>query len=539
MKANFVKNKKGFAAIALSTIIVLTGCGASATADTSGTVVQVESTETTTTETTTETATETAQQSGETTVTAVETAATNSTITALLQEKIEYDASDEYTAWKQGTYTTVKLSGSSATITGSGVAIQNGVLTISKAGTYVLSGTFNGRVLVSAASTDDVRIVLNGVTITSTKSAPIEVYQANQVMLSLEKGTTNTITDAKFGTVTNADGDEITAAIFSKDDLIINGEGKLIVNAKNNDGITSRDDLLLISGNIQVTSVDDGIVGKDSVQIKNANITVTATGDAIKASNDTDAGEGYLLITGGTVTVTAAGDDALKGEQQLIISGGTVNIKKSVEAIESMDVILAGGTINAVSSDDAINAAGKTSGNTLSILGGNITVNAQGDGLDVNGTINMSGGTVTVYGPTNGGNGSLDYDQAFNITGGTLNIAGSAGMAQTPSQSSTQGVISMTFSSVQQAGSTVSLKDASGKVIATMTSSKNFQNVIFSNANIKAGQTYTVVLNNKTVVSITTTGTVTSANESGVVQGNFGGPGGGGKGGQVPPGGFK
>ncbi len=535
MKRNNVKlfksSKKAAGAILLSAALILTGCSSSsATTQAAQESVSVEVVESTETNSSELPVSATAEQ-----VATKNTASAN--ISTLLADKVEYDANDAYTDYKTGTYTTVKLSGSTATVSGSGASFSNGVLTISKAGTYVLSGNLNGYVLVNAAKTDDVRIVLNGVTITSTKTAPIQVYQADQVMISLEKGTTNTITDAKYGTATNAAGDEITAAIFSKEDLIINGEGKLVVNAKNNDAITSKDDLIIISGNIVVNAVDDGLVGKDSVQIAGGTISVTATGDGIKSTNDTDAGEGYVLINGGTITVSS-GDDAVKGEQQVIIAAGTVNITKSVEGIEAMDIVLAGGTVNVVASDDGINASGKTSGNTVSILGGTINVNAQGDALDANGSITMSGGTVTVYGPTNGGNGAIDADQGMTVTGGTLNVAGSAGMAQAPSNNSTQGVISMTFASSQAANTTVTLKDSSGKVIATITPTKTFQNVIFSNANIKSGATYTITAGGKNVITFTTSSTVTYVNSNGVTQGGgmMGRPGqGGGMGKGQPP----
>ncbi len=536
MKRNNVKfiktSKKAAGAILLSAALILTGCSSSsATTQAAQESVSVEVVESTDVASSDLPVSTTAEQVATKNTT---TTASSANISSLLTEKVEYDADDAYTDYKTGTYTTVKLNGSTATVSGSGASFSNGVLTISKAGTYVLSGNLNGYVLVNAAKTDDVRIVLNGVTITSTKTAPIQVYQADQVMISLEKGTTNTITDAKYGTATNAAGDEITAAIFSKEDIIINGEGKLVVNAKNNDGITSKDDLIIISGNIVVNAVDDGLVGKDSVQIAGGTINITSTGDGIKSTNDTDAGEGYVLVGGGTITVSS-GDDAVKGEQQVIIAAGTVNITKSVEGIEAMDIVLAGGTVNLVASDDGINASGKTSGNTVSILGGTINVNAQGDGLDANGSITMSGGTVTVNGPTNGGNGAIDADQGMVVTGGTLNVAGSAGMAQAPANSSTQGVVSMTFTSSQAANTTVTLKDSSGKVIATITPTKTFQNVIFSNANIKAGGTYTITAGGKDIVTFTTSSTVTYVNNNGVTQGGMGGPGQGGNMGKGQP----
>lgn len=453
---------------------------------------------------------------------------TSSQISALLAEKQEYNSKDEYTNWKNGTYTTVKFSGNTATVSGKGAKMTNGVLNITEAGTYVLSGKFTGSILVNAGKEADVRLVLNGVDINTATTAPIQVYQANKVILSLEDKTTNTLTDKAITVLSkNKDGDEITATIYSKEDIIINGKGTLTVNANSKDGITSKDDLIIISGTINIKAADDGIVGKDSVQIKNTNITIDAVGDGIKSSNDTDAGEGYVLINGGTFKISS-GDDAIKGEQQVIITDGTVNIEKSVEGIESIDLIFAGGKINLKSSDDGINAAGGTT-NQITILGGDITVDAQGDGIDSNGSITMTGGNVTVNGPTNGGNGALDYDKSFDISGGTLNIAGSAGMATATSNTSKQNTISYTFTNTQNASTKVELKDSSGKVIATMTPTKKFQNIIFSNSNIKSNTTYTIYANNTKVSDISVQNVVTYANANGAIQGK------GGHGGMQPP----
>lgn len=461
----------------------------------------------------------------------------------LLAEKVEYTQAQEYSSWADQPHTVITLSQKQGVINGNGAEIKNGVLTIKEAGTYVLSGDFTGSVTVDALKDEDVRIVLNNAKIASTTTAPIQVVEANAVTISLEPGTSNTLSDSAYGSATNINGDEITGAIFSKSDLIINGDGELTIQANNNDGINSRDDLMILSGNIQINAADDGLVGKDSVQIKNPTLNITAKGDGIKASNDTDAGQGYLLIQGGDITVNS-GDDGLKGEQQMIITGGQINVQDSVEGLESMDILIAGGDIKVKSSDDGINAAGKDQGNTLDIRDGIIYVNAQGDGIDVNGSITMSGGFVVIDGPTSGGNGAIDYDQTFEITGGNLVAAGSAQMAQTPSKTSAQNSISFSFASTQQPGSHITLKDSSGQVIAESTPAKTFQNVVFSNDQIVAGQNYSIHVEDKQIVEFAAAQGITYANESGITQGGQGGLGapgskgnGGGKG-AVPPGGF-
>ena len=156
----------------------------------------------------------------------------------------------------------------------------------------------------------------------------------------------------------------------------------------------------------------------------------------------------------------------------------------------------------------------------------------------------MNGGTVLVNGPTNGGNGSLDYDGEFVITNGLLAAAGSVGMAQTPSSSSNIPCISMSFSSVKQSGTIFHIKSEDGDIV-TFAPAKNYQNVIICSPDISAGGTYSVYSGGSVnvnavdglylegtysggtqVVSFTVSGIITNVNESGLTSGG-GGMGGG------------
>jgi uncharacterized membrane protein len=156
-------------------------------------------------------------------------------------------------------------------------------------------------------------------------------------------------------------------------------------------------------------------------------------------------------------------------------------------------------------------------------------VNAQGDGLDSNGTLSITGGTIYVSGPTNSGNGALDSASTLTISGGIVIAAGSAGMAQGFDQTSSQCSLSYTFTSSQAAGTTITLKDASGNTIASYTPEKTFQNVIISAPGLTANQSYSLYLGNSLVDSITLTGTVTSIGSSGMDGGFGGGQKGGGR----------
>ena len=119
-------------------------------------------------------------------------------------------------------------------------------------------------------------------------------------------------------------------------------------------------------------------------------------------------------------------------------------------------------------------------------------MNADGDGIDSNGSIEITGGLVLINGPTENMNGALDYMGTFNISGGTLIAVGSAGMAQAPGTGSTQNSVIANFSSTISAGTLVHLQDSSGKAIFTFVPAKNFQSIVFSMSDLALGETYTL-----------------------------------------------
>lgn len=133
-------------------------------------------------------------------------------------------------------------------------------------------------------------------------------------------------------------------------------------------------------------------------------------------------------------------------------------------------------------------------GATLTINGGSLYVNANGDGLDANGDILITGGNLTLHGPADGGNGTLDYASECKITGGTFAAVGSNGMIQNPSEDSEQPVICQSLDSQVESGTVISVKDEDGKVITEITTEKNVQWYAFSSPKFKVGKTYTICI---------------------------------------------
>ncbi|MCR4782125.1 MAG: carbohydrate-binding domain-containing protein, partial [Lachnospiraceae bacterium] len=344
----------------------------------------------------------------------------------------------------------------------SAVTIDNetNTITIKEAGVYVFSGTLSdGQIVVEAADTDKVQIVLDGVNITNDTSAAIYVKQADKTFITTTDGSKNTLETT--GTF-EADGEtNVDGTIFSKDDLTINGKGTLTVKSTAH-GIVSKDDLKVTGSTLNVTATSHALQGKDSIRIYDGTLNLTAGKDGLHSGNDEDKEKGYIYIEGGKLTINAD-DDGIHADTDLYIKNGTIDIKKSYEGLEGNTITIEDGKIDIVSSDDGMNAATssddtneesqgmfKNGPNTddpnasddtavLYINGGTITVNANGDGLDSNGSLTVTGGTVYVAGPSDNGNGALDVGGSATITGGTVIATGASGMAVNFGENSTQG----------------------------------------------------------------------------------------------------
>lgn len=409
--------------------------------------------------------------------------------------------------------TTVSFDGSSVTAQGSNsssVSSQSGSVTISAAGTYLLTGTYSGTVKVSVGTEDKVNLVLNNVTITSENDSAIYIEQADEVRIVTQEGTTNTLTDA--GSYQRTEG--ATGTIASNADLTLGGNGTLKLTSQSTQAISSSDGLVILGGTIAIDSVDDGIRGKDYVVIADGDITTNASGDGIQSTNGDDAGRGYVLITGGKVTESGV-KKAIDTVGMLLLDGGEITADTSGDSLESQFMVLAAGSATITSGDDGLNATDGSGGDMgmgpmqqsgessstiwAAITGGNWTFTTQGDGIDSNGDLHMSGGTLIVYGPENDGNGAIDVQNGMTISGGRLVAVGSSGMAEAPLTSSEQA--SVMFSTQVAAGSQISIADESGSTLFTLTVPKTASNIVVSDPAITQGSTYQLLVAEKAVAT--------------------------------------
>ena len=594
--------------VTLLAALALTGCSTTSNALASGTTAADSSVGTTATTSS---------------ATATGTAASSSSFSTNVKsgEKLDVDThySEQDLSWDTSSETAIDLSNPTAT---DGVTVEDGTLTITKAGTYKLSGEYQGQIKVETADSDAVRLVLDNANITNSSGAALNVVDADEVILYSASGTTNTISDGADYTATGEDDPD--AVVYSKADLTIAGEGTLKVNGNHEDGIHTSDGLVIASGTLEVNAANTGIKGKDYVDILGGTINVTAQQDGIKSTNDTDEGQGWTRLSNGTVTVNA-GDDGFKASRVVEISGGSLTVEQSDEGIEAQYINVSGGDVNVTSADDGMNASlkisdsestdssantsdaanqqqnnqqqgslpggqqngtsnqqqqgtgqspqgqppamsgssqdgtsqngttgtGQQQNNTqnqsnqnmgqpptmpggnaqdgtsqngttstgqqgmgqppqggmpgggggtfevvdaaINVSGGNITVNAEGDGIDSNGVTTLSGGTLIVNGPSQGGNAALDTNGDLLLNGATVLSGSTADMFEAPSTNSTSGYLKLTNSSGFEQGSTVQVADSSGKVVANYKVTKsNVQLVLVSSSSIVKGQSYTV-----------------------------------------------
>lgn len=395
------------------------------------------------------------------------------------------------------------LSGSTAQSNGSGVSINNATVTISKEGCYLISGELeDGQIIVDAGDSDKVQLVLDNASIHCSTGSAILVRNADKVKVTLAADSENELSD---GTEYQTDDDNPDAALFSKDDLVINGSGSLTVQGNYKHGIAGNDDLVITGGRLTVNSLSHALRGKDSVAILDGTFVLTSQKDGIHA-------EAYLNINGGTTTIA-----------------------ESYEGLEAAQIHISGGTTQVFSSDDGLNAAGgssfelvdgllvlkdTSSSDTeqtfgghggmfevedncdITISGGNLTVTtSNGDGIDSNGSLNVSGGTVLVFGSSSGGEeGALDYTGSSSISGGTLVALGSSGMAQSMEPDDSHATLMVTWDEVQPTGTRLTLCTQQGEILCSLQSTNSFQTAVISTDSLSAGQK----------VSLYTSGTVNS-----------------------------
>ena len=243
-------------------------------------------------------------------------------------------------------------------------------LHITKGGDYSLTGNKQDVMITVDAKDQIVNLTLAGVTVANTKGPALYVASAKQVNLILAKGTQNILSDGTSYTLSDGTS-HLDAALFSRSDLHLSGEGSLTVQGNCKHGIVSKDDLVITSGRYHIQSKNVALEGKDCVTIGGGTFTLKAGTDGIRATNTENPNKGEVSVQGGTLTVTAG--------------------------------------------NDGVQAA-----TNITVAGGEMTLTAGQSGFQAQGAYRQTGGKVTLFGTVGSGKALLNAKTAASIEGGTF-----------------------------------------------------------------------------------------------------------------------
>jgi hypothetical protein len=342
----------------------------------------------------------------------------------------------------------IQFNGNTATTDDSTVMSEPGRVTITEAGTYHLSGNFNdGQLVVDADAEDYVKIIFDGVNISSDSGAAVDIQNADKVIVRVEGGTTNTIS--------NASGNNAQAAIHSETKLSFFGDGTLNVNGNSGAAIHS----------------EGGIVFHDAA------FNLDADADAVASGFN-------ITVFDGNFTIDA-GEDGFNAGTDIAIRGGDIDIVQSEEGFEASAVLITDGEIHINATEDGIDVDGEDTSLSaqLEIEDGYVYIDAEGNGFNSDGNITIQGGTVIVEG-AQGNYAAVSTSGNFTINGGFFIGVNASGQGQTPENASVQNSVVVNFDGQQNAETIIHLQTLLGSQIATFRPSSSFSSVIISSASI-------------------------------------------------------
>ena len=351
----------------------------------------------------------------------------------------------------------IEFSEEGVTVDGKARETENGELTLSSGGFYRVTGTAEGRLVIDAADTEDVVLLLDNCNLTWPDDEAIYVKTANSALIILADDSDNTLVS---GSVPDEDAvlDENAsgACLRSKCPMTITGGGSLTVLGYINNGIAANGELSFEAASISVTSVNDGIKSKDNINVRSGILTIDSDMDAIQT-------DGELTILGGTVTIhTGSGADGadMKVSDSLMMGqgGGPFGDRRrsSDEASEEAEDPDAGAAEDAeeapaveesapapaadAAAPDGSQADAEPAGSSddnpwdmddegspsrkglkagsISVFGGFVYIDAEDDGIHSNGAMTMKDGEIIVR----SGDDGVHADNKLSVSGGRLEV---------------------------------------------------------------------------------------------------------------------
>lgn len=354
---------------------------------------------------------------------------------SVISDEDMFTERDYKTDYDKSKAVNIKLNKTSATSSSNSVKISGSTITITEEATYVISGELeDGMLIVDAPDTAKLQIVFDGVNITSKTSAALYVLEADKVFLTLAEGTKNTL--ANGGSFTAIDDNNIDSALFSKQDLTMNGTGSLTVTSPAGHGIVCKDDLVITGGSYEVNSSSHGLDANDSVRVANATLSIDAGKDAIHCENNDDTSKGFVYMLSGSIKAEAEGDGISAGAYiqikdgniDLLVGGGSENGTK--EHSDSFGGFRGGGRPggmppedmqNTETEEDSTSMKGLKATSNLVISGGNITINSADDAVHSDASLTIDSGTFNIA----SGDDAIHAEENLTVTSGKIDITDS------------------------------------------------------------------------------------------------------------------
>ena len=340
---------------------------------------------------------------------------------------------DGKTEYDESKAVTIHLNGTSATASSNSVNISGSRVTITEEATYVISGELtDGMLIVNAPDTAKLQIVLNGANITSKTSAALYILEADKVFVTLAEGTNNAL--ANGGSFTAIDDNNIDGALFSKQDLTLNGTGSLTITSPAGHGIVCKDDLVVTGGTYTIHSASHAVDANDSVRISAATFTIDAGKDAVHCENTEDAEKGFIYISSGTIQAEAEGDGIAAsaylqiedGTFDLLIGGGSKNGSQASSG--NYGGFMGGGhggmrpgssqSSTTTTDENSASMKGIKAANSLLISGGTFKIDSADDSVHSDVSVTINGGTFELA----SGDDAIHAEETLTITAGTFNI---------------------------------------------------------------------------------------------------------------------
>lgn len=292
-------------------------------------------------------------------------------------------------------------------------------------------------------------------------------------------------------------------AVHSTGEIDLNS-GSLTLASSAGKGISGHEDVNINGTTVNITMATEGIESKRIITMNDGDVSITCSDDGLNAGGGGEFGGGNPPGMNVEILAPPEGMDGERPEMpdgenpgrrgirgQNPISEGMQN--DGTEHNEGVGGMRRGGGMRPGEGMGGRSESTEVSTeHHIQINGGMLTINAEGDGIDSNGSLVIDGGYVVVSGASRGGNSAIDHDGLCLINGGTLIATGEAGMIENPSGASGQYVISAYMTKSCGAGELVTICDSTGKAVVSIAPLKSYGHIMFSSNAIKEGEVYTV-----------------------------------------------